>query len=350
MTSVPRVFVAASAMVTAVGQSAATTAAAVTAGVSRFEDSDMLNKRLRPIRMALVREEALPQAPELSSMMMPSRQERMLRLAVAALNDLAQQGVSIESLPLFLALPENLPGKTTPWQGNFIQLLSALSGSEFAAASRAVSLGRAGGLHAIDLAHKYFAASDGDFVLVGGVDTYLDPGLLARLDAEDRLSLEGAADGFIPGEGAAFLLLARESAKSRLHSPLMTVSVPGFGNEAGHYYGSAPYLGNGLAAAVSQALDNGGTTQVSELWTSINGEQFWQKELGVAMSRNSAAMSAGTRIEHPADCIGDLGAACAFAMLGLLHQGSRLKSARKSALICCSSDLEPRAAIAADLG
>src|SRR5690606_22757883 len=171
-------------------------------------------------------------------------------------------------------LPENLPGKSCHWRGNFIQQLAGMAGAEFSTASRAVSLGRAAGLHAIDLAHKYLAVSERDFVLVGGVDTFFDPDLLARLDAEDRLNVEGAMDGFIPGEGAAFILLARDAAKDRLPKPHVAVGIPGHGSELGHYYSAAPCLGEGMAAAVAQAIANSGSAPIAELWTTINGEQF----------------------------------------------------------------------------
>lgn len=211
-------------------------------------------------------------------------------------------------------------------------------------------MGRTGSLHAIALAHKYFATTGSDYLLVGGVDTYFDPDLLARLDAEDRLNFEGVLDGFIPGEGAAFILIANETVKDRLPTPKVALSAPGLSNEVGHFYSSEPYLGDGLATAVTQAIANGGGASMAELWTSLNGESYGQKELGVSISRNSHSIDAATKIKHPADCLGDTGAACGPAMLGLLQQAAFRQRQTKSALLCCSSDLEPRAAVTVRVG
>lgn len=122
-------------------------------------------------------------------------------------------------------------------------------------------------MHAVEAAHKYLAEG-GDYVLIGGVDTYLDLKLLSRLDAEDRLVLNGAKDGFFPGEGAAFLLLASERVKAELPAPRIHLARPGFAEEKGHRYNGDPYLGEGLAAAVKQACEHA-PGQVDAVWTSM---------------------------------------------------------------------------------
>src|SRR5436190_637255 len=53
-------------------------------------------------------------------------------------------------------------------------------------------------------------------VLVGGLDSYLEPPLLDQLDDQRRLLGAGAPDGFVPGEGAAFVLLAAPGHAARL--------------------------------------------------------------------------------------------------------------------------------------
>jgi 3-oxoacyl-[acyl-carrier-protein] synthase-1 len=73
-------------------------------------------------------------------------------------------------------------------------------------ASAVVRAGHAGGAFALEAACTLL--SDGaEAVLLGGVDSYVHPDVLAWLDEECRLHALGAEDGFVPGEAAAFCLL-----------------------------------------------------------------------------------------------------------------------------------------------
>src|SRR5690606_35738157 len=181
------IYLAASSMVTPVGGNTITTAAAINAGVSQIAETAILNKRLKPIKMALVPEGVLPPVnPAILAHPLPARQLRLLQLAAVGLSQLAEQIPTDQRLPLFLSLPEHLPSLSKPLIGNFIEQL--IMQSDFPldpSQSRVAQVGRSGGLHAIDAARRYLAEEGHDYVLVGGVDTYCDPDLLARLDAED---------------------------------------------------------------------------------------------------------------------------------------------------------------------
>jgi 3-oxoacyl-[acyl-carrier-protein] synthase-1 len=246
-------------------------------------------------------------------------------------------------LPLFLAVPETLPGCACAVQNNFVETLAELSGLAIdVAQSRLFHTGRAGGLHAIDMAFRYIQATGADAVIVGGVDTFLDPYLLAVLDSQNRLLGAESGDGFIPSESAAFVVLVSESIANRQpENKLGKVCIPAYSNEDGHIYGDKPYLGEALSQAVSNALALASEIQVTQLFTSLNGESYGSKELGVALNRNSDRLK-GVTVEHPADCFGDIGAAFVPAVLALLTNNNN-KS--KNTIICSSSDLQDRAAM-----
>jgi 3-oxoacyl-[acyl-carrier-protein] synthase I len=154
-------------------------------------------------------------------------------------------------------------------------------------------------------------------------------------------------DGFIPGEGAAFLLLAGESAAAaRGLTALARVSRVAMGFETGHLYASEPYRGDGLAATFQQLFASGEVGgPVAEVYSSMNGESHWAKEWGVGYLRNRAAFQPEHGMHHPADCYGDVGAASGPLMVGLAALGIKAGYRRSSSLVYGSSDFGARAAM-----
>jgi 3-oxoacyl-[acyl-carrier-protein] synthase-1 len=211
-------------------------------------------------------------------------------------------------------------------------------------------IGRAGGLHAVRKAHQYLAQPGHDYVLIGGVDTYLDPFLMAKLDAEGRLGGHGNPDGFTPGEGAAFLLLASERAKNRLPEPRVALAMPGCAEEAGHRYSDEPYRGDGLALAVRQACEQADADKVQCVWTSMIYDHFGHKEVAVALTRTSEKLAEDVAVRHPVDCLGDLGAAAGVVLIGMIAVAVPWKPKLCHHLVFCASDLAHRAALRVDIG
>jgi 3-oxoacyl-[acyl-carrier-protein] synthase-1 len=78
----------------------------------------------------------------------------------------------------------------------------------------------------------------------------------------------------------------------------------------------------------------------------MNGESHWSKEWGVTGIRNKAALQPGYRMQHPADCYGDTGAASGALMVALAALGVAAGYRRHPCLIYGSSDRGPRAALA----
>jgi 3-oxoacyl-[acyl-carrier-protein] synthase-1 len=117
------------------------------------------------------------------------------------------------------------------------------------------------------------------------------------------------------------------------------INRPGFAQEVGHRHSSEPYRGDGLAAAVMSALSAVKTAQIKNLFSSMNGESFAAKELGVTMTRNAKKLHDDLVVEHPADAIGDSGAAVA-AILVMLTSAKL----NQSSIICSSAEQAKRAA------
>lgn len=349
MSDQPKLYLAGTGMITSIGFNTDMTAAAVRAGVSGFESTDLYLDDENYVRMARVpgevldnslNEEALPEE-------FGNRQIRLLQLATLALSQLQPMPPRNLKLPLFLAGPEQLMEGDRPIDGEFLQLLMKQTGVAMdLAASRVISTGRAGGLAAVDLAFRFLAASDQPFAIVGGVDTFYDGRLLQMLLEEDRLLVGGNMDGFIPGEAAAFLLLTRNKTPPFQNTDqAICLCEPGQASEPGHRYSQEPYRGDGLAQALTAALNNAQTGKIKNLFSSMNGEHLFAKEHGVAIVRNSDRLEEGMRIEHPADCFGDIGAAFAPVAVGILAVYLINRKLPSPSVICCSSDKAPRAAM-----
>jgi 3-oxoacyl-[acyl-carrier-protein] synthase-1 len=349
--AVPDVVVARVGMVTAVGLSAAETAASVQSATMRFGPIDCLDRRFEPFTVATVPDAGLPDlSPEVTNTAgLCARDGRLVRLGARALAEcLGPPGRLPARLPLVLALPEPERDPRLDAAG-FLALLAAQTGRVFdAAGSTSVAAGRAGGLVALGRAASLVRSGRSDFALAGGVDSYVDSATLRALDAGRRVKSEGNLDGFIPGEGAAFLLLASRSAASAAGLPAMAVvSEVAEGFEKGHLGSKDAYLGEGLAATVQALVQAAPPPRpFVSVWSSMNGESHWGREWGVTLLRSRHAFADLYAMNHPADCFGDTGAAAGVLLAGL----ASLEASGGPALVYASSDLGPRASLSVHSG
>jgi 3-oxoacyl-[acyl-carrier-protein] synthase-1 len=330
-------------MVTAVGACTAQTASSVRAGISMYRGGPVQNKRFEPMTLALAPDSVLPPLAErlAGTEKLTSRQIRMLRLGhpalLEALDNLPEQHT--QPVPLFVSGPEPVPGSAGVGSV-FLNLLAAQADVVLDLhESRLFTTGRAGGMQALQAALDVLSAGRHPFVLVGGVDSYLDLNLLATLDREDRVLADGVMDGFAPGEGAAFLLLCSDTARQTLPAtPKVRIHAPGLALEAGHRYSEETYTGDGLANALSMSLQALDDMPVRTILSSMNGENFGAKEWGVALIRNSGRIDPDYRFEHPAECFGDSGAAAMPLLAGLAAVGMHKGYLWSPAMALCSSE------------
>jgi 3-oxoacyl-[acyl-carrier-protein] synthase-1 len=343
----PVVTIAHAAMITPVGCSAKMTFAAVEAGISRYGQSPFYNSRHKPMTAATVPEEALPKLNEkLQGAGLSGREKKIIRLGAVALEQAFAFCPTDAPVPLFLAGPEVLPNAGKPISAKILtHLLQQTDVAVDPKSSRYFATGRTGVLEAIELAFSYFSSTDAQYVLVGGVDSYLDAATLAHLDSEQRVLAEGITDGCAPGEGAAFLLL--KACRSEEDTPKGSVLLhrPGLGVEPGHLYSETPYQGAGLTTAFRDAMAHIKGGRVQSIFSSMNGERFFTKEYGVACLRQQQFIAEDSTHIHPADCYGDMGSATGAVLLFLASERLKKQNCGGPSLVYCSSDLAPRAAL-----
>ncbi len=333
-------------MVTPVGVDANMTTAIIKAGIMPVTHVDFVDDDYAPLKMCVVPDSVLNLAIDGEKLLMPltARQYRLLQLTVVALAELEDSLPAEFTPPVFLAGPAEVVESESANHHLFIENLAVQSGLNIdVKSSRYCALGRAGGLDVIDAAIRYFEQDIGQVAIVGGVDTYYDKEILAHYIDKKRLLVSGSSDGFIPGEGAGFILLVSPNAPVELiEASKSYIAGFGAGFEDGYIGGDKPYKGDGLATAWNEALNNPLENNIKYIMSSMNGEHYFATELGVALTRNSNKIDADVDIQHPAEFCGDMGAAMGPVMIAVLQGSMGQKGA---GLVYCSSDDGQRCAI-----
>lgn len=341
--------IGATGIVSPLGGDTEMTLAAVLAGLSAYQISSASNRNGYKMVTARVPDEILADLkPELKKLSLGSREQKLIKLASLALRQVFNQYEFTEPVPLFLAGPEALFESVKVITPKILSHIKIQSECEIDThASRYLTSGRAGFIEAIEIAFRYFSASGAAFALVGGVDTYLDPATLGELDNLGRVLAEDSQSAFAPAEGASILLLINPHSinKSKLTGEEFYLCRPGFAQESGALMSNLAYRGDGLALAVRQALEQASPTLINKIFSTANGEGYFSKEYGVSIIRNMPRFSNSFTHIHPADCLGDMGAAMGGTLVSLAMKMNASLSGPTQSLVYCSSDLASRAAV-----
>lgn len=306
--------------------------------VSRITNSSVMDRDLEPIPMGLVPETALDaEDPALDPLGWPSRARRMLRIAAPPLRELAA-ALGEAPVTLYLGLPQSWPDTDASWMDDFSAQLCTRAGITFdESASRTFPVGRASFLVALESALEAIAADPAQPILVGAVDTLLDLRLLATLGAEARVLGPRVMDGFIPGEGAAFLLLGNAA---EAKAGALTIQGAASALDEGHRYGTEPARGGGLAEALEQLRGrlSSPPAPIASTFAGFNGENFDAKLWGVAQLRHRDLFDPTMILEHPASCFGDTGAATGAILTVLAATALAARHRQSPALVWAASD------------
>ncbi len=173
----------------------------------------------------------------------------------------------------------------------------------------AVEAGRAAFFLALRAAAKELLAGRLVTALVGGVDSLIRRESLERLTASGALRSQTRPEGILPGEAAAFVVLerasaaaARDVARSRLEGIVRT-EEPTAGTDAIN-------RAEGLTLALRKLRAN--TPPLDEpphVVCDLNGDRYRASEWALASMRAFADLHGDHGLWHPADCVGDTGAA-----------------------------------------
>ena len=299
---------------TAVGLTAASSAAAVRAGIARLTEHPwIVDNAGEPVIVARVPGVLEPNTPVT---------ERIARLATHA----AAQ--CLEALPfradamrlqLVVGLPSARPGLSEDLESQVIAALnSGLEGIRLSR-PRIVRDGHSAGLLALGEAREMILTGEADVVLAGASDSYLGAKTLEWLDAQEQLHSPDNPWGFVPGEAGCFCGLVSERwAQSHGVRSVASIDALASGMETKLIKTDGICIGEGLTAAIDAVTASSGEL-VDQTICDMNGERYRADEYGFASVRLSDRLRRGSEFETPASCWGDVGAASGalFAALTL---------------------------------
>ena len=294
-------------MITGVGLNAEASCAAIRCAIDNFQETRFMIDG----DWLIACEVPLPE---------PWRGEKRLReLAKFAILDCMGETVPKPgALPLFLCLPESSrPGRMIHDDNRFFLELEQELGWHFHPKSCSIAMGRVSIGAALRRARELFAEGGIDQILIAACDSYLNAATLEALAEEDRLLTEENSDGFIPGEAGSAILIEPANQSS---SPLIVKGL-GFGLEPAPINSGKPLRAEGLTQAFRGALKEAGLTMgdLDFRITDISGEQYYFKEATLALARTLRVRKESFDIWHPADCIGESGAAVGPIMVGIFN-------------------------------
>lgn len=341
-----RLYIANMGMITSIGYSATTTYFAAAAGISGYQRTHHRSKNGEPITMALVPPAVFDEFESEIEECNPynAQFDHRIKMAIIAAQESCKNQPLTQPVPLMLAMPEPECGPVMPHGLLTSNLAEHCAPAISPELTRSFHSGRAAGMEAIEFAFRHLPGNP--FILIGGSDSHIHPDQIKKLDEANRLLTIQSPDSFAAGEGACFLLLTSEPQLAMVKNDCMiALHPPGLAEETGHIYNDEPYRGDGLDQAFKKALASQAEQSIDAIYSSMNGENFWAKEYGVAYLRNKSKFKDPVRTEHPADCYGDLGCATGTALIAIAAENLWNKKSQQKHLIYSSSDTAKRGAI-----
>ncbi|VWX55958.1 conserved hypothetical protein [Burkholderiales bacterium 8X] len=233
---------------------------------------------------------------------------------------------------------------TGPFRSEF---LSAIGLARRRVEIHVLEAGPAAAVAALQTASAIVRARPSAICLVGGVDTLIQLRVLRWLQRNDRLRTEVWVDGLIPGEAAAFIVVeAGRGARARGARALCRFEGLGYEGVA-----EAPSLpdharAQALSRVLKAALPCGDARgRIERVYGDLNGENLRALEWGIASLRVLDAAGIDAETIHPADGIGDVGAASCVMNIGLAAFWLRDRQPHTRAMVVAASESGERGAL-----
>jgi 3-oxoacyl-[acyl-carrier-protein] synthase I len=316
----------ASGMVTAVGLDSPSSCAAIRCAIDNFSETRFMDKGGEWIIGAQVPlEQPWRGLPKLVHMVVPAIKECLAHIGT----------VRPSEIPLLLCVAEKeRPGRLEGLDEQLFEAIQAEMGVRFHPRSAVFARGRIGSALAMESAAQLLQDQTARLCIIAAADTFLIAATLGAYEAKNRLLTSQNSNGFIPGEAGAALLVGLADQKIGPEE-LYCVGI-GKGREKATIDSEEPLRADGLVEALRSALANAGLTfdKLDFRITDANGEQYWFKEAALALTRVMRVRKEEFDIWHPADCIGETGAASGLCAIAVALAATRKGYTRGPGILC----------------
>jgi 3-oxoacyl-[acyl-carrier-protein] synthase I len=329
------VAILASGMVTAVGLNSPASCAAIRCAIDNFTETRFMDKGGEWIIGAQVPlEQPWRGLPKLVHMVVPAINECREWLATV------ETTLPATEVPLLLCVAEKeRPGRLEGLDDRLFEEIQKTLGIRFHPQSTVIPQGRVAGAMAMELARRLLYEENVPYCIIAGTDTFLIAQTLAAYEAKSRLLTSQNSNGFIPGEAGAAILVGRP--RNNGGPEPLCVGI-GSGVEKATLDSADPLRADGLTQAIKSAFSDAGCgyDKVDFRLTDANGEQYWFKEAALAMTRTMRVRKEAFDIWHPADCIGETGAASGVSILTLAVAATQKGYSAGPGILCqmCADD------------
>lgn len=300
-------------LVCPVGYSVASAAAALRAGIAVFTETGYHDANGEPIVGATVG--VLP-----SDLHGRDRLIALIRFALSEIDPALSDRLPWDRMPLILCSREaERPGASL---AGIVAELSFPREATFAGKRAAhVASGPASAIQAVAMARSYLAEPDTRACLILAADSLIDARVLSWLDRTQRLKTSHRTDGVIPGEAACLAVVSNEP----ISDDYLSIHGIGMATESATILNEEPFRADGMKKALHGALQETGITmhEVDFRLSDVGGESYAFEELALTQTRLLRKVRPSQPLWHPADCIGDCGAAAGLIQFAWAEQAFR---------------------------
>lgn len=308
-------------------------------------------------------------------------QARLLRIGAFALRDLMDSWQNVSSaLPSRLGMIVNLPSNYYEEQErrqdeqqraeedgldgpvndapspdahdehdtSFVDALIALADVSVAPKHKHVTRhDQAGFASALATAREWLDAGRIDACIVGGVDSLADDVMLDRCARLGVLKTNVSPVGFMPGEGAAFVLVQNPEYAARTKVPIQAMlGAVKCERDPTHRFSEKPADGSVLAHVVA-AVAQGTDATPKAFYCGLNGDTLRATDWGVALVRLRRLGIVPSHEVLLATTFGELGAAYGFvAICAIARSFARTYARSNTCVLWAASDSGLKAALA----
>ena len=313
-----------SGLVCSAGLNSASTCAAIPPSTTNFTESRFKDRWDEPI--------VVGQVPLGRTMLV---WDKLAVMAATAIGECVagMDAAELAGVALFLCVgEEGRRGRLPDLDHRLLQAVKRAAGLDFHPhLSCVVPGGNTAALQALLQARGLVFGHRCHHALIVGTDSFLLDRTLTAMEQEEQLLTSQNSNGFIPAEGASAVLVGRpDGFQSLLCTGL------GFGIETAPVGTGRPLRANGLLRAITHAVREAGraVADIDFRITDLSGPQYGFKEATVALMRALRTRKATMPIWHPADVVGNIGAAAGGLLLGVALAACRGEYAPGERILC----------------